>query len=216
MTRFYHKIWFPYIVPFLLYFIISEATKYLPEWYFHLYLAKILLAGGLFWVWRHKFTTELKLAPTTVQTAIALGFGMLGTVIWIIADRLQWITLPASNIPTHWPTGLEIAVTALLLIGFTLVIPIISELFWRSFMLRYLITQDFKSQPLGSFQFFSFFVVVVLTALPSEYVVAVALVTILQNTLMVWQKNLRCCIVASIVMHGLLAVYLIVNGKQWP
>lgn len=215
MTRFYHKTWFPYIVPFLLYFAISETSKYLPQWYFHLYLAKILLAGGLLWVWRHKFKVDIKLALTTTQTAIALCFGILGVVIWIVADRLQLITLPTSNIPAHWPPSLEIAVTAFFLFGFTLVIPIISELFWRSFMLRYLITQDFASQPLGQFQFFSFFVVVVLTALPSEHVTAVAIVSILQNTLMVWQKNLRCCIVASIMMHGLLAAYLLINGKQW-
>ncbi|MEA3465017.1 MAG: CAAX prenyl protease-related protein [Thermodesulfobacteriota bacterium] len=215
MTRFYHKTWFPYVAPFLLYFSISEATKYLPEWFFHLYLTKILLTGGLLWAWRQKLSIDLKLTLTRMQTTIALGFGMLGVLIWIVADQLQWITLPASNIPTHWPLILEITVTTLFLLGFSLIMPIMSELFWRSFMLRYLIVQDFKSQPIGSFQFFSFFVVVVLTALPSEYVIAVALISILQNTLMVWQKNLLCCIVASIITHSLLAIYLLLNNQQW-
>jgi uncharacterized protein len=48
------------------------------------------------------------------------------------------------------------------LLGATLVVPVMEELFWRSFLLRYLISSRFESVRLGTFTPLSFVVSVVL------------------------------------------------------
>lgn len=213
MSRFYQKNWFPYVLPFLLCFTIAQATTYLPDWRFHLSAAQVLLGAGLLWVWRQKFTAEVNQKISASQGIISSIWGILGFSIWIAAQHFQLITFKIATVPGQWPAILVIGITTLLLSGSIIILPIISEIFWRSFMLRYLIVQDFQSIPLGRFQLFSFVVVILLAALPSEYAFAVALTSMLQNILIVWQKNLRCCIVSSVVTHSLLAIYLLVNNN---
>jgi hypothetical protein len=214
MARVYTKAWFPYVLPFLLCFTLEQTAGYLPGWALHIAAAKILIGGGLIWVWRQIFLTDIGSKITTKQLALSVIFGIAGFILWYISQHFQYISLPPNNIPTQWPAALKIIIGTILIVGSCLIMPIISELFWRSFMLRYLIVQDFQSIPLGQFQLFSFLGVVFLAAIPSEYFVAVAAVGVMQNILIIWQKNLRCCIVASVVTNILLALYLLSNNYQ--
>jgi len=214
MSRFYTKNWFYYVAPFLLFFALTEAASYLPNWHFHLYLAKIALTGGLLWAWRNKFTTELseKLSPT--QFVIALLAATLCTLSWLACVKFGWINLTTHTLPTQWPFALKGLIVVIICLGATILTPILSELFWRSFMLRYLIEQDFKSVALGQFQFFSFIVVVALTTLPSPYTIPIAVSCCIQNILIIWQKNLRCCIVANMLTNSALTLYFLIYGYQ--
>jgi len=214
MARFYTKNWFPYVFPFLLCFTLAQAAIYVPDWSLHLTTAKIFLGGGLVWGWRKKFLPELNTPSTKKQTLISISFGLTGGAVWLLSQHYKLISFQPNNIPTQWPITLEWVVTLIFILGSVVIMPIISEIFWRSFMLRYLIVQDFKSIALGTFQFFSCLGVIVLTAIPSEYVVAVAAVSTLQNILIFWQKNLRCCIISSVVTHALLIMYLIRYNYQ--
>ncbi len=56
-------------------------------------------------------------------------------------------------------------VIALRLIGASLIVPLMEELFWRSFAFRFAIRSDFKSVPLGQFSWFSFIVISLLFGL---------------------------------------------------
>lgn len=214
MARFYTRSWFPYILPFLLCFTLAQATIYLPAWHLHISTAKIFIGATLLWMWWRKFTPDLSHSTTHKQLLLAVIFGITGFVAWVASDQFHLLNFPPNDMPTEWPLLLRIVITAILLGGATVVMPIISELFWRSFMLRYLIEQNFQSLPLGQFQLFSFVGVVVLTAIPSQYPVAMAITSVLQNTLLIWQKNLRCCIVSSMVTNSFLAVYLLINHYQ--
>lgn len=214
MSRFYTKNWFCYVAPFLLFFALSEAATYLPSWYFHLYLAKIFTTAGLLWAWRSTFYKDLTTKLTSSQIVISSLAGFIAAAIWITCITLEWVTLPAHTVPEQWPLLLKISVVALISVGASLIVPILSELFWRSFMLRYLIEQNFKSVNIGQFQFFSFIVVVALTTLPTTYTIPIALTSLVQNALIVWQKNLRCCIVANILSSTALTLYCILYGYQ--
>lgn len=214
MSRFYTKNWFCYVAPFLLFFALSEAARYLPNWYFHIYLAKIFSTAGLLWAWRSTFYTDLMAKLTNSQLIISLLAGIISVATWLICINYEWIRLPAHTIPEQWPLLLKVSVIGLISFGASFVVPIMSELFWRSFMLRYLIEQDFKSVAIGQFQFFSFVVVIALTTLPTSYTIPIALTCIIQNTLIVWQKNLRCCIVANMLSSTALTLYCILYGYQ--
>ncbi|OEU74754.1 MAG: CAAX prenyl protease-related protein [Desulfuromonadales bacterium C00003068] len=214
MSRFYTKSWFCYVAPFLLFFALSEAATYLPNWYFHIYLAKIFSTAGLLWAWRSTFYKDLTTKLTSSQLFISLFAGIISVATWLICINYEWVILPAHTIPEQWPLILKVSVVGLISLGASFVVPILSELFWRSFMLRYIIEQDFKSVAIGQFQFFSFIVVVALTTLPTNYIIPIALTCIIQNSLIVWQKNLRCCIVANMLSSTALTLYCILYGYQ--
>lgn len=214
MSRFYTKNWFYYVAPFLLFFALSEATTYLPDWYFHLYLGKIFITAGLLWIWRSTFYDDLKIKLTATQLTISLLAGTTIAAIWYMCLNYGWITLQAQSLPAHWPLILKILIITMICLGASLIVPIMTELFWRSFMLRYIIEQDFKSIQLGQYQFFSFIVVVALTTLPSIYIIPVATTSVIQNLLIVWQKNLRCCIVANMLSSTALTLYFLLYGYQ--
>ncbi|MDY0191376.1 MAG: CAAX prenyl protease-related protein [Desulfuromonas sp.] len=214
MARFYTKAWFPYVLPFLLCFTLEQSEGYLPNWALHIAAAKILIGGGLIWVWRERFSADIGGKITAQQLILSIIFGIISFALWYLSQHFQYISLPPNNIPPQWPAALKVTIGTILIVGSCLIMPIISELFWRSLMLRYLIVQDFQSIPLGKFQLFSFLGVVFLAAIPSEYFVAVAAVGVMQNILIIWQKNLRCCIVASAVTNVLLALYLLSNNYQ--
>ena len=47
-----------------------------------------------------------------------------------------------------------------------IVVPLVEEIFWRGFLLRYLINEKFTEVPIGAFSWFSFGVVTVAFGLP--------------------------------------------------
>lgn len=214
MSRFYQKSWFYFVAPFLLFFSLTEAATYAPHWYFHLYVAKVALTGGLLWIWRHKFYADMSEKLSSTQFVISTFAAVISIISWYVCLELGSIEFSTQTIPVQWPLALQALVIVIMCLGATILVPILSELFWRSFMLRYLIEQDFKSVALGQFQFFSFIVVVALTTLPSPYTIPVALTCCVQNSLIIWQKNLRCCIVANMLTSSALTLYFLLYGYQ--
>jgi CAAX prenyl protease-like protein len=97
----------------------------------------------------------------------------------------------------------------------TLLVPVLEELFWRGWLMRWLIDQDFLKVPLGAFAAFSFWVSAVLFALEhgSYWDVGFA-AGVAYNAWMVRTKNLWDCILAHAVTNGALCAYVVVRG-QW-
>lgn len=60
---FYRKPWFPFTLPFLLYFIAIETARHLPQWQHLLFLAGISLAGAALWSWRARFLSSAAPPP---------------------------------------------------------------------------------------------------------------------------------------------------------
>ena len=97
-----------------------------------------------------------------------------------------------------------------------LVVPILEELFWRGFLMRYLIKEDFQKVPLGAYSPLSFFGVAVLFMF--EHGTAdwpAALFTgLLWGYLMIRTKSLVACIVAHAVANFGLGLFVMAT-KQW-
>lgn len=212
MSRFYRSSWFPYVTPFLIFLALDEAKTYIPHWHHHLNLAQVFLCGGLLWMWKKHFWQDITASISKPQLWSALTVGLTAFALWPLAESFDIVTLTSAETITSWPPLLTLFVNGCSTIGFVLIFPILNELFWRSFMLRYFIAADFLAVQLGTFQLFSFVAVVGLSALPSNYILLPFLNSLLFSLLLIWQKNLRCCIVAHILCNTLLASYLLING----
>lgn len=99
----------------------------------------------------------------------------------------------ARDPPLYW------ALLALRFIRLVVVVPLVEEIFWRSLLLRYLISEKFETVPFGTFSWMSFTVVAVAFAL--SHAMAdwpAALVTgALYNFVACRTKSLTSCVVTT-------------------
>jgi len=189
MPAFYRSKWFPYVLPFLIYLVLIQAEGFLPEWRNYLYGARVILCAGLLWMWRGTFKSDLTETPNAIQYVYALTSGAIAFGLWPLAVHFEWIVLTPTG-ASPYSTTLTLVVQGIKLAGFIIVFPILNELFWRSFMLRYFITPDFQSVRLGQFQLFSLLCVTVLSGFAFQYGLVLGGVSLIMSLLLIWQKNL--------------------------
>ncbi|MBI4892638.1 MAG: CAAX prenyl protease-related protein [Acidobacteria bacterium] len=94
-----------------------------------------------------------------------------------------------------------------------LLVPVLEELFWRGWLLRWLAEPDFRKLPLGHFDSRSFWLVAILFALEhgSYWEVGFA-AGVAYNWWMVKTKRLSDVILAHAVTNGCLCVYVVTTG----
>jgi CAAX prenyl protease-like protein len=150
--------------------------------------------------------------------------GLLVFILWVAPDQL-W------NIRHHWPfesafTGaavssipIDLRRNAAFLIlragGSALLVPIIEELFWRAWLMRWLISGHIESVPLGTYGRLAFWVTAALFAAEHGPYWEVGLVAgIVYNWWMIRTRSLGDCILAHAVTNLALGLFVIGSG-QW-
>jgi CAAX prenyl protease-like protein len=97
-----------------------------------------------------------------------------------------------------------------------IIVPLLEEIFWRGFLLRYLIREDFSKVPLGAYSHLSFFGVAGLFMLvhqtpdwPAAFVTG-----LIFNGLLVRTKSLGTCVAAHAITNLGLGIYIMAT-RQW-
>ncbi len=102
------------------------------------------------------------------------------------------------------------------LLRLVVVVPFLEEIFWRGFLMRYLVRDPFTTVPFGAFTPLSFVAVALLFGLahsgPDFY--AAVVTGLLYNALAVWTRSLGACVWAHALTNLLLGIYIIQTG-QW-
>jgi len=96
------------------------------------------------------------------------------------------------------------------------VVPLLEEIFWRGFLLRYLINEDFTQVPMGAFSWLSFGVVTAgfcfEHSLPDWP--AAILTGALYNLVAYRTRSLSSCVLVHAVTNALLGAYVL-HTRQW-
>ncbi len=93
-------------------------------------------------------------------------------------------------------------------------VPVLEELFWRGWLMRWLIDQPFTKVPLGKYQTQAFWIVAALFASEHGSYWDVGLITgVIYNWWMVRTRSLWSCILMHAVTNAALAWYVITQGK---
>ncbi|GFO56872.1 CAAX prenyl protease-related protein [Geomonas sp. Red276] len=148
------------------------------------------------------------------RTAGVVGIGLAVFVAWVLLDgRIGLGEVGAFN-PAALPDG---AVRLVLILsraaGAVLVVPLMEEIFWRSFLIRFLVDPDFESVPVGHFTWQSFLGTVVLFGLEHHQVVAGMVAGALYNVLLYRTRSLALCVLAHATTNLALAVYVVATGS---
>lgn len=97
-----------------------------------------------------------------------------------------------------------------------IVVPLLEEIFWRGFLMRYFINEDFRRVPFGSITFFSFSAIVVLfSAVHSvDDFAGAILCALVFNLVAIYTRSLAACVIAHAVTNLGLGFYVMAT-KQW-
>jgi len=97
-----------------------------------------------------------------------------------------------------------------------IIVPLVEEIFWRGFLMRYLIKEDFTSLPVGAFQWKSFSAVALCFMLVHGMAdwPAALLCGIIYNFVAVRTGSLGACVLAHAVTNLGLGAY-IMTTQQW-
>lgn len=153
---------------------------------------------------------------------IAMGVGVF--VLWIAPDLLfpgyreHWLLSNSitGSVAAGLPEAERSDVLVLLLRGLraSLIVPIVEELFWRAWLMRWLIEPDFSKIPLGSYAPQAFLIVAALFAAEHGPYWDVGLACgILYNWWMVRTKSLGDLILAHGITNACLSLYVVAAGK---
>jgi CAAX prenyl protease-like protein len=156
--------------------------------------------------------------------ALSIGIGLAVFALWVAPDLLfgyrhSWLFENAltGKAASVLAPGLknDRLFLALRIAGSTLVVPIIEELFWRSWMMRWLIDKDFLAVPASTYSAGAFWITAVLFASEHGAYWEVGLAAgIVYNWWFIRTRNLADCILAHCVTNGVLAIYVLAAG-QW-
>ena len=123
-----------------------------PVWYPVAYTLKIVIVSALACCGRRAWR-DLRPLPTAAGLGLAVGLGLLVALGWVGLDgRYPAIPLLGRRSafdPSVLPAAGRYGFLAVRLFGLVALVPLIEELFWRSFAIRWVIDVDFARVPVG-------------------------------------------------------------------
>lgn len=231
MTQPTTRPWLPYVLPFGLYmaFLAGQSNANL-LW---LYPVKTLAVAGVLWWFRREYR---ELQPGFSGLAVAVGLVVI--VAWIALDPFYpkasallcsletWLSQfvnsppPSGKIPppfdptTITPDALRYGFIGFRVLGAVIVVPLMEELFWRAFLIRWIEAEDFQSVPIGHFTWRSFLVTTVFFGLEHDQWLAGLICGALYNVVYYRTRSVWACVVAHAASNAALAGWVLTQ-RAW-
>lgn len=191
------------------------TTQFINLW---LYPIKTVIVGGLLvFIWSRCEELAQPVFKNMGEAALAAGVGILVYVLWVHMDwpwAMQGEAAGYNPFVASGAIGLVLAGTRIF--GASIVVPVMEELFWRSFLIRYIINARFKTVALGTFSLASFALTVILFGLEHHLWLAGMMAGAAYNFLLYQTRRLWPCIVAHGVTNLILGFHVLATGEwQW-
>jgi len=185
-----------------------------PRW---IYGLTVLVVGGMLLAWRREYgELARRNLPDAGQALGAVAVGLLVLVLWVHLDA-PWMTLgeSAASFEPLTPDGqIDWALVAVRWIGATLLVPVMEELFWRSFLMRWIQRPDFIAVAPGQVGLRAVLLSTFLFVLAHPLWLAAALAGLAYAWLYVRSGKLWTCVIAHAVTNGGLGIWVVLT-RQW-
>jgi CAAX prenyl protease-like protein len=208
------------ILPFLTYMLFIGITELLVRlgwsaadlrWLYGVKVGAVVLVLAFFWREYSELKTFRLPAPGVL---LALAAGVLVLVLWLSLGA-GWMTIGAAAgfDPTDagridWP------LVAVRIAGAALVVPVMEELFWRSFLLRWLDNADFETVDPSQATLKSVLITSVLFGFEHNLWLAGIVAGIAFSALYMRHRTIWSPILAHAVTNGLLGIW-VVTTSSW-
>ena len=217
--------WLPYVAPMFAFLVLTAAedaaTKaaHHPLGYPIAYAAKIALVAILAVLCRSAWR-DLRPRPSLASLIAAVVLGLIVAAAWVGLDG-RYPTLAILGKRTGFdPSSLSAANRAWFLaarfFGLVLVVPLIEELFWRSFLMRWLIDPDFLAIPVGKVTWAAAAMTSIGFAVEHPEWLPALLTGAAWAGLLAWSRSVSACVVSHMTANLALGVYVLrTGGAAW-
>ena len=210
------------IVPFAAFMVLLVARGEVPadgswgidpRW---IYAITVGVVGGLLaYFWREYGELVAQTWPSVPEIALGTGVGLVVFVLWVQLD-LPWMTIgspSASFLPLDQAGALIWPLVIVRWIGAALIVPVMEELFWRSFLMRWIQNPQFESVvprqvALKAVVLSTFVFVLAHTLWLAAIIAGLAYAWLYVRTGKLWVP-----IIAHAVTNGALGVWVVMTGN---
>ncbi|MDB5754159.1 MAG: prenyl protease-related protein [Massilia sp.] len=180
------------------------------RWLYGAKIGAVVLVLAIFWRQYDELKT-FRLSAARVLTALVAGVVVL--VLWVNLSA-GWMTIGAAAgfDPTtagriDWPLA------AMRIAGAALVVPVMEELFWRSFLMRWIDTPAFQSLEPSQVSVKSLILTSVLFGFEHNLWLAGVVAGLAYSALYIRHRTIWSPILAHAVTNGLLGVWVVVTSS---
>jgi CAAX prenyl protease-like protein len=209
-------------VPFAAFMVLLAVRGYLPpegafgvdpRWVYGL---TVLVVGGLLaWFWREYGELVPQTLPSLSEAALAAVVGVAVFALWVNLDA-PWMRLgeaSAGFVPTDAQGRLMWPLIAVRWVGASLLVPVMEELFWRSFLMRWVQSPQFESvlpQSVGlkAIVLSTFVFMLAHTLWLAAIIAGLAYAWLYVRTGKLWVP-----VIAHAVTNGVLGAWVVMTGK---
>jgi uncharacterized protein len=209
----------PYVIPFAVFMALLAAQPYVPLPQAVDLPVRCAILAAVLWIFSRK-----RISFQTVNPLGSILIGIAVIAVWVAPDALfpgyrqhwlftnsftgQAVSTMTEAAKADIPSLFFRALRAIVFV------PIIEELFWRGWLLRWVADTDFEKLPLGSYTAQSFWIVSILFASVHGPYWEVALICgITWNWWMGKTKSLGDLILSHAVANATLSAYVLATGK---
>jgi CAAX prenyl protease-like protein len=173
-----------------------------------------VVLAALVYLWPAYPELQDAICANVEEALLVLVIGVLVYVAWVQMDW-SWAMQgqPTGYNPLQAGPGVGIVLAGIRIFGAAVVVPVMEELFWRSFIMRYLVTPTFTTVRLGTFTPLSFGATVVLFGLEHHLWLAGMMAGAIYNLLLYKTRRLWPCILAHAITNLLLGIHVLVTGE---
>ena len=214
------------VAPFVVFVVLTSCQSWFgEEGSFWLYLAKTLVGAWMLWMVR-SVVQEMrwKVSWEAVVAGVAVFF------VWVALDRIVpteqelWVKLglskaatpptPAWNPFVQFGNGTALCwfFVAVRVLGSSLVVPPLEEVFYRSFLYRWIARPDFASVPLGQFAWKPFLLTALIFGFAHNEWLAGILCAAAYQGLVCRKKRLGDAMTAHAITNFLLGAWIVWRG----
>jgi uncharacterized protein len=203
-----------YCAPPIVFALITAGESYVPVEYFPaVYALKAVAVTFTLFVCR-RILRDIVTSWRLVLPSALVGAGVFA--LWVAGE--EWLAYPhlgsrvGYNPFEHLSPAAAAAFVAVRLYGLVLLVPVFEELLWRSFLIRYVTTADFRSVPPWAYSATAFWIVAGAAAISHpEWLTA-----LVANALyLLWLRRSRsvfAVVVAHSVTNALLGAHILIAG----
>ena len=210
------------VIPFVVFMLLLQlrgmapadgAWGFDPRWIYG--LTVVVVGALLVWWWREYGELSVQLWPSWREVGLAVGVGLLVFAVWIQLDA-PWMKLAsptATFIPLDAQGGVIWPLVVVRLIGAALLVPVMEELFWRSFLMRWFQHETFEGvvpQQVGlrAIVLSTFVFMLAHTLWLAAIVAGLAYAWLYRRTGKLWVP-----VIAHAVTNGALGVWVVATGN---
>jgi uncharacterized protein len=213
-----HVSWICYVAPFAA-FIAFMALDRIIGMGARLYPFRVVVVGGLLLALSRKLPWK---RPSRIGLSALLGVAVYA--IWVGPDvlwpgyRFHWIFQNGllGKVESTLPVTVRSDMVFIFfrVLGCAILVPVMEEVFWRGWLMRWLIRPEFWTVPLGEYTAASFWIGAALFASEHGPYWEVGLVAgVAYGWWMVKTRNLTDCVVAHSVTNTCLSLHVLLTGE---